>query len=69
MKVTNKENELIISIPKGLLGMREIQEFLDLLRYKMLVSKSKASADQIKELTEEINANLAERNKDIIEDQ
>lgn len=68
MKITNNPNELIISIPKGVLEVKDIQDFIDLIRYKMIVSKSKASKEQIQELTNEINAELGERNKEMIED-
>lgn len=68
MKITNNPNELIISIPKGVLEIKDIQDFIDLIRYKMIVSKSKASKEQIQELTNEINTELGELNKEMIED-
>lgn len=58
MKITNKTNELIISIPKGILDIDDIQDFLDFLRYKVLVSKSKATEEQIQEVVDEINQEL-----------
>lgn len=64
MKITNNANELIISIPKGILDISDIQDFIDLLRYKILVSKSKASPDQIQEIADEINIELNQLNEE-----
>ena len=63
MKITNTKDELLISIPKGLMDISEIQRFIDLIRYKTIISKSQATEEQIEEVTNEINENLAEFNK------
>ena len=63
MKIINSADELTISIPKGVLDLCDIQDFIDLLRYKMLVSKSEASTNQIEEISNEINAELSKKNK------
>ncbi len=63
MKITDSANELIISIPKGVFDISEIQDFIDFLRYKFIVSKSKASDNQIQELTDEINNDLGKINE------
>jgi len=63
MKIINNTNELTITIPKGVLDLSDIQEFIDLLRYKMLVSKSKASSNEIQEISDEINTNLSKKNE------
>ena len=68
MKITNKTNELVISIPKGILDINDIQDFLDFLRYKILVSKSKATEEQVQELVDEINLELDKLNKTQRED-
>ena len=68
MKITNKENELTISIPKGILDINDVQDFIDFLRYKIIVSKSEATEEQIQELTDEINSELSELNKESTED-
>lgn len=68
MRITNKTNELVISIPKGILDINDIQDFLDFLRYKILVSKSKATDEQIQELVDEINQELGKLNKEKTED-
>ena len=66
MKVTNNPNELLISIPKGLIDMEDIQDFIDFLQYKILVSKSEASKEDIEKLTEEISHSLKEANKSFL---
>jgi len=63
MKITNTKNELLISIPKGLMDISEIQRFIDLIRYKTIISKSQATEEQIEEVTNDINENLAQFNK------
>ena len=68
MKITNKTNELVIAIPKGILDINDIQDFLDFLRYKILVSKSKATEEQVQELVDEINLELGKLNKTQRED-
>ena len=68
MKITNKTNELVISIPKGILDINDIQDFLDFLRYKILVSQSKATEEQVQELVDEINLELGKLNKTQRED-
>jgi hypothetical protein len=67
MKISDSANELIISIPKGVFDIQEIQDFIDLLRYKFIVSKSKASSQQIQELTDEINEELGDFNSDKVQ--
>ena len=64
MKITNNENELTISIPKGILDINDVQDFIDFLRYKIIVSKSKATEEQIQELADEINSELGILNKE-----
>lgn len=68
MRIRNKTNELVISIPKGILDINDIQDFLDFLRYKILVSKSKATEKQVQELVDEINLELSKLNKTQKED-
>ncbi len=62
MKITSNSNDIVISIPKGILELRDIQDFLDFVRYKMIVSKSEASEEDIENLIEEINGDLGKGN-------
>ncbi len=47
--------------------MRDIQDFIDFIRYKMIVSKSEASDEDIEEMTQEINQVLSEVNKTFLD--
>ena len=67
MKITNKKDELLISIPKGLIDVQDIQDFLDFIRYKMIISKSEAKEAEIESVVEEINRQLRERNKSFVD--
>lgn len=69
MKITNNPNELLISIPKGLIDMRDVQDFIDFLRYKMIVAKSEASEEEVEALSQEINQELEKANKIFTESQ
>ena len=69
MKITNNPNELLISIPKGLIDMRDVQDFIDFIRYKMIVAKSEASEEEIESLSQEINQELEKANKIFTESQ
>ncbi len=69
MKITNNPNELLISIPKGLIDMQDIQDFIDFIRYKMIVAKSEASEAEIEALSQEIEQELGESNKIFTESQ
>ena len=63
MKVTQNQSELVITIPKGIVTLSEIQAFLDYIRYKTLVSKSQATDDEIEKISSEINEELAKNNE------
>ena len=58
MKITNNSNGLVISIPKGILEVRDIQDFIDFVRYKVIISKSESSKEDIENLIQEINEDL-----------
>ena len=63
MKVTQNQSELVITIPKGIVSLLDIQSFLDYIRYKTIVAKSQATDSDIENLSQEINAELAKNNK------
>ena len=63
MNVTQNQSELIITIPKGIISLLDIQAFLDYIRYKTLVAKSQATDADIEKLSREINKELAKNNK------
>ena len=63
MTIKRENNELIISIPENILGISEIQEFLNYLKFKTITSKSKATQKDIDEIAEEIDSEWWEKNK------
>ena len=63
MKVTQNQSEFVITIPKGIVSLLDIQSFLDYIRYKTIVAKSQATDVDIETLSQEINADLAKNNK------
>ena len=67
MKITNKKDELLISIPKGLIDVQDIQDFLDFIRYKMISSKGEAKEAEIESVIEETNQQLREHNQSFVD--
>ena len=63
MTIKRENNELIISIPENILGISEIQELLDYLKFKTITAKSKATQKDIDEIAEEIDSKWWEKNK------
>jgi hypothetical protein len=61
MREKNKGNVLGVNSSEGLEELIELQETLDLLRYRSLVSESKASEEQVQEVADEISEGLAWR--------
>jgi predicted RNA-binding protein with EMAP domain len=59
MREKNKGNVLGVNSSEGLEELIELQETLDLLRYRSLVSESKASKEQVQEVVDEISEGLA----------
>ena len=49
--------------------MRDVQDFIDFIRYKMIVAKSEASEEDIEALSQEINQELEKANKIFTESQ
>jgi len=63
MRVTRRNNELIISIPDDLLGISEIQELLDYLKFKSITSKSKATTRDVEAIANKIDSDWWKKNK------
>ena len=61
MKIENRYNELVITIPLGVVDILEVQIFLDYLNYKLLVAKSQATDQDIEAISAEINASWFEK--------
>ncbi len=63
MTIKSENNELIIRIPENLMGLSEIQELIDYLKFKSITSKSKAKAGDAEKLADEINQSWWNKNK------
>lgn len=60
MLVERTENEILIRISPDI-DINDIQDIIDLLKYKELVSKSKATQKDVDELSKEVNRSISER--------
>jgi hypothetical protein len=63
MKVVRENNEIKISLPDNLIDISEIQNMLDYIRYREIVSKSKATQKNADELAKEINKSWWDKNR------
>jgi hypothetical protein len=63
MSIEGTNNNLIITIPRGIVDMVEVQKFIDFLRYKALVSKSQATDEDLEQLVDEISEGIAARHR------
>ncbi len=64
MSIEQTTDAIVVRLPLNVkLDIEEVQRFLNYLRYKELVSKSKATQDQIDELAKSVNAGWWEKNK------
>ncbi len=64
MSIEQTTDAIVVRLPLNVkLDIEEVQRFLNYLRYKELVSKSKATQDQIDELAKSVNAGWWAKNK------
>jgi hypothetical protein len=62
MLIQQTPTEIIIRIPSGV-EVEGVQRLIDFLKFRELVSKSKATQEQVDELASQINKNWWEKNK------
>jgi len=62
MIIESKDDEIIIRISSNV-SLSDIQKSLDFIRYKEILSKSKASAADVEILAAEVNSNWWKKNK------
>lgn len=62
MKVERTAEELIIKLPLNF-NIEEVQRFINYLRYKEIVGKSKATQEDVDELAKSTNKSWWEKNK------
>lgn len=64
MLVEQKSDSIVVTLPVNVdIDIEEIQRFLKYLRYKELVSKSKATQEEIDRLAREVNKSWWQKNR------
>lgn len=63
MQVEKKYDQLVITIPTGVLDVVEVQTLLDYLKYRVILARSKATEKDMEELSESINQSWWEKSK------
>lgn len=63
MIVTRENNEIVIRIPDTITDLDGLQDLLDYLVYRSIVTKSTATEEQIDELSREVNSSWWAENK------
>jgi len=62
MTIERTKDEVIIRLPASV-DLEDLQDFVNYARYKELVSKSKATQEEIDELAAEVNKTWWEENR------
>ncbi len=67
MEIVRENNEISFTIPDGVFEIRELQSFIDFIRFREIASQSKATQKDIDSLVEEIDQSWWKKNKDRFE--
>lgn len=65
MKIQSNADEVVITINRNEMDIDGVQRLVKTLRYKELVSKSKATKKQTNEIAEDIKAGIGKRIKQL----
>lgn len=63
MRIERSNNEIKFTIPDNIVGIDEIQSFIDYIRIKEISSKSKGTDSDVNNLSDEINQSWWKKNK------
>lgn len=63
MTIERSDKELIIKVPSNV-DIEGVQQIIDYIRYKEVLSKSKATDEDIEKLSEELNQSWWDANKE-----
>lgn len=63
MRIERGNNEIRFTIPDDIVDLKEIQSFIDYLKFKQLTSKSTGSQSEADELANDINKSWWDKNK------
>ena len=65
MKIESTTDEVIITISRKEMGINSVERFVKTLRYKELLSKSKATDKQVDAITKDIKKGIGKRVKQL----
>ena len=65
MKIQSNAEEVVITINRNEMDIDSVERFVKTLRYKKLLSKSKASNKQVDEITNDIKIRIGKRVKQL----
>jgi len=57
MLIERQDNDLVIKIPASIVSLKEIQSFLDFLRFKEITDKSKATKKDLTDILTTVKKN------------
>ena len=63
MKIQNGKQEITLTFDKNALDVKELQRFIDYIKYREISSKSRATEADAEALSEEIKQKWWEQNK------
>ena len=63
MRIESEDNEITLTFSKKVLGLDEIQSFIDYIKFREINAQSKATQEQADKLSDEINKSWWDKNK------
>lgn len=67
MKVEYQNDDVVLTFPKNVMDISEIQNLIDYVKYREIISKSTATQADADTLANEINESFWERNRAFVE--
>lgn len=67
IRIDRTDSDVVITISREIIDADEVQKLINYLRYRTLVSKSKATDEDIDQIVNEINESLSLRNRSKLE--
>jgi hypothetical protein len=65
MKVEYQNNDVVLTFPKNVMDISEIQNLIDYVKYREIISKSNASQSDADNLANEINESFWDKTHEI----
>lgn len=67
MKVEYHNNDVVLTFPKSVMDISEIQNLIDYVKYREIISKSKATQSDADTLANEINESFWDKSRAKVE--